>query len=305
MEAMKSVRHSVIALTIEQYLTEYRTMTVSRQEAVLSTLIKVLDRGVSVQEKEKIQMVIKALAVYEVAVSRDHVVEKVRETFHSSDVSQETRYFCAEVLGQLVGILGDLKKGYSGFPLYLIERSLTNIQKDLLVDIDASQSIQMTLEAFKVLMDGAKLGAERMEGRFKRVLRFFKGDEAFELEFLQYEGYISIFYDRVVGRKQTVQRVLVYRGVLDHPIDQDAITGKGLVDIIKHMVDPGPLAAGRVKNGGIDIRDIHVERKEAGQRTLFNDRAMWKVLEDGFSGFSPVIINIIPIESPLPLLGVN
>jgi len=58
-------------------------------------------------------------------------------------------------------------------------------------------------------------------------------------------------------------------------------------------------------NGGIDIRSIDVKHKEGSARIRFYDDAVRAVLKDDFSGFTPVIINITPIQSPLPLLGIG
>jgi hypothetical protein len=57
-------------------------------------------------------------------------------------------------------------------------------------------------------------------------------------------------------------------------------------------------------NGGIDIKDISVIRKADGQEIKFDERAVREVLQNGFNGFTPVIINITPVASPLLILGV-
>ena len=59
------------------------------------------------------------------------------------------------------------------------------------------------------------------------------------------------------------------------------------------------------RNGGIDIQDIGVEKKSAGARIQFNDAAMKAILEGGFDGFTPVFIQMTPIESPLMIFGMN
>jgi len=57
--------------------------------------------------------------------------------------------------------------------------------------------------------------------------------------------------------------------------------------------------------GGIDIQNIDVVHKNGSARIQFNEQAVRDVLKNGFAGFTPVIINITPIQSPLPLLGIN
>jgi len=57
--------------------------------------------------------------------------------------------------------------------------------------------------------------------------------------------------------------------------------------------------------GGIDIKDIEVSKQNSGAGIRFDDQAVEKILQGGFDGFTPVIINITPVESPLPLLGVR
>jgi hypothetical protein len=55
--------------------------------------------------------------------------------------------------------------------------------------------------------------------------------------------------------------------------------------------------------GGIDIQNIDVSHKNGSSKIKFNDQALRDVLEHGFNGFTPVIIKITPIQSPLMLLG--
>ncbi|MBF0569222.1 MAG: hypothetical protein HQL18_00390 [Candidatus Omnitrophica bacterium] len=64
-------------------------------------------------------------------------------------------------------------------------------------------------------------------------------------------------------------------------------------------------AAQRYVNGGIDIQNIDVAHKNGSAKIQFNDQAIRDVLKNGFNGFTPVIINITPVQSPLMILGVN
>jgi hypothetical protein len=57
--------------------------------------------------------------------------------------------------------------------------------------------------------------------------------------------------------------------------------------------------------GGIDLKNIGVEKKSAGAKIRFNDAAMKAILDGGrFGGFTPVFINIRPISSPASILGI-
>ncbi|NTV29379.1 MAG: hypothetical protein HGA80_04780 [Candidatus Omnitrophica bacterium] len=57
--------------------------------------------------------------------------------------------------------------------------------------------------------------------------------------------------------------------------------------------------------GGVDVKDIPISHKDGSARVRFNEEALRNVIEQGFNGFTPVIINITPFQSPLLLLGVN
>ncbi len=54
--------------------------------------------------------------------------------------------------------------------------------------------------------------------------------------------------------------------------------------------------------GGIDINDFGVEKKGSG-KIRFNDAAMKAIFNGGFGGFTPVLINITPVQNPLMILG--
>jgi ADP-ribose pyrophosphatase YjhB (NUDIX family) len=58
-------------------------------------------------------------------------------------------------------------------------------------------------------------------------------------------------------------------------------------------------------NGGIDIQNVDILHRDGSTRIKFNDQAVRAILENGFNGFTPVIINITPVQSPLMILGVN
>ncbi|MBF0594974.1 MAG: HAD-IA family hydrolase [Candidatus Omnitrophica bacterium] len=51
--------------------------------------------------------------------------------------------------------------------------------------------------------------------------------------------------------------------------------------------------------GGIDIQNIDVQHKSGSAGIKFNDEVVRAAIQNGFNGFTPVIINITPVESPL------
>ena len=51
--------------------------------------------------------------------------------------------------------------------------------------------------------------------------------------------------------------------------------------------------------GGIDIQNIDVAYKNGSVKIQFNDHVVRDALKHGFSGFTPVILNVTPVESPL------
>ena len=80
-------------------------------------------------------------------------------------------------------------------------------------------------------------------------------------------------------------------------------------DSKKEYLDaPAEKAQARVlPTGGIDIQNIDVQRSQfsGSQKNRFNNNALRVLIKEGFSGFTPVIINITPMESPLTILGIN
>lgn len=56
--------------------------------------------------------------------------------------------------------------------------------------------------------------------------------------------------------------------------------------------------------GGIDLNQINVNREGKAVVVQFDPAQLNQLMQGGFEGFMPVIINITPIQSPLPLLGI-
>ncbi len=57
--------------------------------------------------------------------------------------------------------------------------------------------------------------------------------------------------------------------------------------------------------GGIDLNQINVNREGKAVVVQFDPAQLNQLMQGGFEGFMPVIINITPIQSPLPLLGID
>ncbi|MBF0504917.1 MAG: ankyrin repeat domain-containing protein [Candidatus Omnitrophica bacterium] len=60
-----------------------------------------------------------------------------------------------------------------------------------------------------------------------------------------------------------------------------------------------------VVNGGIDLNQISIKRNGKIINVQFDPAQLNKLMQGGFQGFSPVIINVTPIQNPLPLLGIG
>jgi len=71
--------------------------------------------------------------------------------------------------------------------------------------------------------------------------------------------------------------------------------------------DPGrsssPVSAEIEEVGGIDLNKIKVGRQGAGVDIQFDPVELQNIIDLGITGFAPVIINITPLPSVLPLLG--
>ena len=57
--------------------------------------------------------------------------------------------------------------------------------------------------------------------------------------------------------------------------------------------------------GGIDLDQININSTSRTIKVQFDPAQLDELLQDGFEGFSPVIINIVPIQNPLQFMGVK
>jgi hypothetical protein len=57
--------------------------------------------------------------------------------------------------------------------------------------------------------------------------------------------------------------------------------------------------------GGIDMNDINVDRQGGGVEIQFDPAMIQQIIDMDIDGFAPVIINVVPLPSVLPLLGLE
>jgi hypothetical protein len=128
---------------------------------------------------------------------------------------------------------------------------------------------------------------ERRPGPFQRdLLQFF--DEAVKYKMEGYDFKVN-FSEAVYGygRMVTSPEVLfIEKG--DKLSDKAALA----------KVNPA-------ENGGIDLNQINVLRKGKTVNVQFDPAQLNELMQGGFEGFTPVIINITHISSPFQLLGIN
>jgi hypothetical protein len=69
--------------------------------------------------------------------------------------------------------------------------------------------------------------------------------------------------------------------------------------------DPGQTAAGEEEVGGIDMNTIDLDRRGAGVDIQFDPAKLREMMNTSIDGFAPVIIDLIPLPSVLPILGLE
>jgi hypothetical protein len=57
--------------------------------------------------------------------------------------------------------------------------------------------------------------------------------------------------------------------------------------------------------GGINLYQINVKRNDKTINVQFDPARLIELQQGGFTGFTPIIINITHISSPFQLLGIN
>jgi len=69
------------------------------------------------------------------------------------------------------------------------------------------------------------------------------------------------------------------------------------------MLTSSPIAVSQQDVGGIDMNEIGVNRQGSGVNIQFDPVEIQAIIDMGITGFAPVIINLTPLPSILPLLG--
>lgn len=109
-----------------------------------------------------------------------------------------------------------------------------------------------------------------------------------EVRFLKIE-------EEYAGKKTDVE-ALFTPDSLDHFVENQEILEK-----LKNYIDSEMLS----DVGGIDMNDIKVERRGSGVNIQFDPVMIQNMLDQGVDGFVPIIINLTPINSIMPLLGLE
>ncbi len=74
---------------------------------------------------------------------------------------------------------------------------------------------------------------------------------------------------------------------------------------LKLMAGDKAMTSPMTKDGGIDFNQIHLGRSRAQGAAPFNPSLFNDFSEKGFAGFTPIIMNITPVQDPLVLFGVR
>ena len=204
----------------------------------------------------------------------------------------------ADITDEDVNIVREINKVITERAGYMVAVSLTaslqmidpNIEKEHVIVVDGSV-YQKNPALRKYIEDGfVKILGERRARQIKiefikdafvigaaRTAALVSGKTA-EEEALEAEFWAEEAADR--SREDTLS---IYRR--KNP-------GRDSAQLAKHL-------------GGIDLNQINVKRNGRTINVKFDPSQINELTRGGFKGFMPVIINIIPIQSPLTLLGVN
>ncbi len=97
---------------------------------------------------------------------------------------------------------------------------------------------------------------------------------------------------------------------LDWAINEPMVMDQGDIrligtDVIRSVLNLANKDVVNLLKGGIDLNQINIRRTGKAIQIQFDPAQLNAIEQDGFEGFTPVITNIIRIQSPLPLLGVT
>ena len=97
----------------------------------------------------------------------------------------------------------------------------------------------------------------------------------------------------------TISPVAISGEILQNNRDADLLT-------IKDLIQSGSSDKAQLGDvGGIDLNDIDFERTGGGVNIEFLPSALDPIMNMGIEGFSPVIFNLIPLNSVFPILGLE
>ena len=85
--------------------------------------------------------------------------------------------------------------------------------------------------------------------------------------------------------------------------DHNSTGGGALVHYVLYGTLPAIEKLTDADVGGIDMNNIDVNRQGGGVSIQFDPVEAQQFIDMGITGFAPVIINITPLPSVLPLLG--
>jgi|GEM_PF-2050092 len=108
--------------------------------------------------------------------------------------------------------------------------------------------------------------------------------------------------DTVIGKEIEVPMA---PDLLAHLINEPKLRQKTRDTISKIASTPDSSMIADSDVGGIDMNDIEVKRQGSGVDIQFDPAIMQDILINGVDGFVPVIINLAPIHSIFPILGLK
>jgi len=112
-------------------------------------------------------------------------------------------------------------------------------------------------------------------------------------------AFVALSHSITVKQRKDISITDIYEVVFkQHNLSR----GVDRLKILESQVSSSPLAEDL---GGIDMNNIPVDRAGGRIEIQFDPVQIEHIIEQGVSGFSPVIVNFVPLPSVLPLLGLK
>jgi hypothetical protein len=105
---------------------------------------------------------------------------------------------------------------------------------------------------------------------------------------------------QITGTQKLLEIEIEYSKTPAYSTEQEAMRDNAMYAILD-KINATPTSA----VGGIDMNNIDIDRNSNGREILFNNDALMPMLDLDTTGFIPVIIHFAPLNSVLPLLGLN